>query len=94
MKRYVIERDLPGVGGLSAKQLDETREISNGALADAGPGIQWVESYVTADRIYCHYLADDEEIVHAHARKAGLPSTKVSVVRAVVDPLTATLQKN
>ena len=93
MKRYVIERDLPGVGKLSAKQLDDTREISNGALADAGPGIQWVESFVTADRIYCHYLAENEEIVHDHARRAGLPSNKVSAVSAVVDPLTATLQR-
>jgi hypothetical protein len=93
MKRYVIERDVPGVGKLSAKQLDDTREISNGALADTGPGIQWVESFVTADRIYCHYLADSEEKVHEHARRAGLPSNKVSAVNAVVDPLTATLQK-
>jgi hypothetical protein len=93
MKRYVIERDLPGVGKLSAKQLDDTREVSNSALTETGPGIQWVESYVTADRIYCHYLADSEEIVHQHARRAGLPSTKVSAVSAVVDPLAATLQK-
>ena len=73
MKRYVIERDVPGVGKLSAKQLDDTREISNGALAETGPGIQWVESFVTADRIYCHYLAENEEIVHEHARRALFP---------------------
>ena len=89
MRRYVIERDLAGVGNLSADQLNVVRETSNTALADTVPDIQWVESFVTADRIYCHYLADDAETVRDHARRAGIPATKVSEVRFVVDPLAA-----
>jgi hypothetical protein len=92
MRRYVIERDLTAVGDLSAKQLNEVRGISNGAITDTGPGIQWVQSFVTADRIYCHYLADSEEKVREHAQRAGLPCTKVSEVRSVVDPLAAVAQ--
>ena len=92
MRRYVIERDLAGVGSLSADQLNVVRETSNTALADTVPDIQWVESFVTADRIYCHYLADDAETVRDHARRAGIPATKVSEVRFVVDPLAATPQ--
>lgn len=92
MRRYVIERDLAGVGKLTSDQLNVVRETSNTALADTIPNIQWVESFVTADRIYCHYLADDVETVRDHARRAGLPCSKVSEVRFVVDPLAATLQ--
>ena len=92
MKRYVIERDLPGVGRLSEKQLNVVRTASNGALNEAGPGIQWVESLVTDDCIYCHYLAEDEEIVRDHARRAGIPATKVCEVRSIVDPLGAHAQ--
>jgi hypothetical protein len=92
MKRYVIERDLPGVGRLSEKELNVVRKTSNEALSETGPGIQWVESFVTDDRIYCHYLADDEQTVEAHAKRAGIPATKVSEVRTVVDPLNATAQ--
>src|SRR5687768_11691373 len=68
MKRYVIERDLPAVGRLSEKQLNVVRKTSNEALRESGPGIQWMESFVTDDRIYCHYLAENEEIVRDHAR--------------------------
>ena len=92
MRRYVIERDLSGAGTLPAAELNSVRKTSNVALSDTGPGIQWVESFVTSDRIYCHYLADDEEKVREHARRAGLPCTKVSEVRAVVDTLTVTPQ--
>ena len=92
MRRYVIERDLAGAGNLSADQLNVVRETSNTALADTVPDIQWVESFVTADRIYCHYLADDAETVRDHVRRAGIPATKVSEVRFVVDPLAATPQ--
>lgn len=92
MKRYVIERDLPGVGRLSEKQLNVVRKTSNDALSASGPGIQWVESLVTDNRIYCHYLAEDEEIVRDHARRAGIPATKVCEVRSIVDPLAATAQ--
>lgn len=92
MRRYVIERDLTGVGNLSSKQLNEVRGTSNVALGDTGPGIQWVQSLVTDDRIYCHYLADSEAKVREHATRAGLPCTKVSEVRSVVDPLAAVPQ--
>jgi hypothetical protein len=93
MHRYVIERDLPNVGDMSTDQLQAVRKTSNAALADAGPGVQWVESFVTADRIYCHYLAENEELVRDHARRAGLPCNNVSQVRTVVDPLLAVAQE-
>jgi hypothetical protein len=92
MRRYVIERDLSGVGSLPAAELNSVRNTSNVALSDTGPGIQWVESFVTSDRIYCHYLAESEDKVREHAQRAGLPCTKVSEVRSVVDPLTVTPQ--
>jgi hypothetical protein len=88
MQRYVIERNVPGAGSLSAEQIRETAQTSNAALSDLGPGIQWVQSHITADRIYCVYLAESAELVHEHARRAGLPATKVSEVTRVVDPMT------
>jgi uncharacterized protein DUF4242 len=92
MRRYVIERDLPAVGDVSTEEMNKVREISNGALRATGPGIQWVESFVTMNRIYCHYLAENENMVREHAERAGLPCTKVSEVRSVVDTLTVTPQ--
>jgi hypothetical protein len=89
MRRYVIERNLPGAGGLSVEQLRSASQISNAALAELGAGIQWVESHVTADRIYCVYLSENEAMVHEHARLAGLPANVVSEVARVIDPLTA-----
>ena len=92
MKRYVIERDMPGVGTLSPEQLQDARETSNLALSKTGPGIQWVESLVTDDRIYCQYLADSEELVLDHAERSGFPASKISEVKSVIDPITATKQ--
>jgi hypothetical protein len=92
MRRYVIERELPEVEKLSTEQLNGVREISNGALRETGPRVLWVESFVTPNRIYCHYMADNEESVREHARLAGLPCTKVSEVHFVVDPLLASRQ--
>lgn len=92
MKRYVIERDLPGAGKLTPAQLREVAETSCNVLRKAGPGIQWVQSFVTADRIYCHYLAENEEMVREHARQGGFPCNKVSEVVQVIDPMTAELQ--
>jgi hypothetical protein len=91
MHRYVIERDLPDVGNLSAEQLEQTRTTSNIALQETG-GVQWVESFITQNRIYCHYLAENEGLVRDHARLAGLPCDKVSEVKVVVDPLVAKRQ--
>jgi hypothetical protein len=93
MRRYVIERDIPEVGSLSTDQLNEVRAASNTALMESGPGIQWVQSLLTSDRIYCHYLAENEEIVRDHARRAGLPCNKVSEVQSIVDPLIASRQR-
>jgi hypothetical protein len=92
MRRYIIERDLNGAGGLTADPLKTVRETSNVALQETGPGILWVESLVTDDRIYCQYMAIDEETVRRHARRAGIPCTTVTEVRSVVDPMTVTFQ--
>jgi hypothetical protein len=88
MNRYIIERDLPGVGDLSPDQLRAAAQMSSKALGELGPDIQWVRSHVTADRIYCEYLAENEHIVREHAARAGLPAHRVSAVRSVIDPLT------
>lgn len=88
MNRYVIERDVAGVGSLTSEQVQATAMASNGALSDLGPGIQWVQSHLTENRIYCVYLAENEEIVREHARRAGLPATQISKVVRIVDPLT------
>lgn len=88
MYRFVIERDLPGAGNLSAEQMREVAQASNAALRDLGPAVQWEQSFVTADRVYCVYLGEDESVVREHAKRAGLPATKVSEVKRVVDPLT------
>jgi hypothetical protein len=90
MKRYVIERELPGVGCLNRAQLKDAAATSNGALAMLAGRAQWVQSFVADDKTYCIYLADDEAAVHEHARLSGFPASKVTEVRGVIDPLTAT----
>ncbi len=89
MRRYVIERDMPGLGNLSAEQVRDAAQVSNAALASLGPDIQWEHSYVTGDRMYCIYLASDERIVREHAKRGGFPATSVVEVKRVIDPLTA-----
>jgi Protein of unknown function (DUF4242) len=89
MRRYVIERDIPGASQMTDAQLRAASATSNAALADLGAGIQWVQSHVTNDKIYCVYLAENEAVVHEHARRAGLPANKVSEVARIIDPLTA-----
>lgn len=89
MPRYIIERDLPGAGKLSADQLEAIAQRSCAVLSDLGPAIQWVQSYVTDDRIYCVYLAPDEELVLKHARQGGFPADLVARVHRVIDPTTA-----
>lgn len=86
MQEYVIEREVPGAGSLSE---DEIREVSLRSLAvlkELGSSIQWLHSYVTNDKIYCVYLAQNEEKIHEHARRAGLPANRVSAVRRLVNP--------
>jgi hypothetical protein len=89
MRRYVIERDLPGLGGFSSQQLQAASQASRAALQSLGTSIQWEHSYVTADRMYCVYLADNEQLVREHAKRGGFPATRVTEVKTVIDPLTA-----
>jgi hypothetical protein len=89
MPRFVIEREIPGAGKLSAAELHAISQKSCGVLSDMGPRIQWVQSYVVDDKIYCVYLAPDEATVREHARQGGFPANKVSQVRAVIDPTTS-----
>ena len=89
MPKYVIEREIKGAGDLSAAQLKDISTKSNGVLNEMGPQIQWVQSYVTDDKIYCVYIAPDEETVRKHAELGGFPANKISKVSAVIDPVTS-----
>jgi cell division inhibitor SulA len=89
MPKYVIEREIPGAGKLSAQELKAISQTSCGVLQKLGPQIQWLQSYVTDDKIYCIYIAPSEEMVREHARQGGFPANRVSVVREVIDPTTA-----
>ena len=89
MPKFVIERELPGAGKLSAQELHAIAQKSCGVLNAMGPQIQWVQSYVTDDKIYCVYVAPDEKAVREHARQGGFPANSVARVRAVIDPTTA-----
>ena len=89
MKRYVIERNLPGIGGLNREQLKDAAATSNAALAKLGGKVQWQQSFVVADKTFCIYLADSEASVQEHARLSGFPANKVTEVRSVIDPMTA-----
>ena len=89
MKRYVIERDIPGVGQMSGEQLKGAAATSNGALARLHGKAQWVQSFVVDDKTFCIYLADNEAAVQEHAKLSGFPASKVTEVRSVIDPMTA-----
>ncbi len=89
MKRYIIERDLPGVGALNREQLKGAAATSNAALAKLAGKAQWVQSYVVDDKTFCVYLADDEAAVREHAKLSGFPASKVTEVRGIIDPMTA-----
>ncbi len=89
MPKYVIERELPGAGKLSAEELQAVSQKSCSVLNKLGPQIQWVQSYVTDDKIYCVYIAPDEAMVREHARQGGFPANRVSEVRTMIDPTTA-----
>lgn len=86
MPKYVIEREVPGAGEATDADLRRAASESNSVLRDLGPGIQWLESFVTDDRIYCVYIADDEDVIREHASCIDLPATRVSRVRAMNDP--------
>jgi hypothetical protein len=89
MPRFVIERDIPGAGQLTPQDLKAISRKSCGVLAGMGPGIQWVHSYVTDDRLYCIYQAPDAAAVRRHAELGGFPANRVSQVRSVIEPATA-----
>lgn len=89
MPKFVIERDLPGAGKLSAADLQGVSEKSCAVLRNLGPQIQWVQSYVTDNKIYCVYIAPSEEMIREHARQGGFPANKISQVRSVIDPTSA-----
>ena len=89
MPKFVIERELPGAGKLSGQELKAISQKSCGVLAKLGPQIQWVHSYVTDDKIYCVYVAPNEEMVREHAKQGGFPANLVSSVRRMIDPTTA-----
>jgi Nickel responsive protein SCO4226-like len=88
MKKYVIERDIPGVGKMSPAELRTMSEKSNAILRELGPGIQWVQSYVAGDKMYCIYYAANPDLILEHARCGGFPATRISELAAIIDPTT------
>ena len=89
MPKYVIEREIPGAGAFTPEQLQAISQTSCGVLRELGPQIQWLHSYVTDDKIYCVYIAPDEETVRTHAQKGGFPANSVAQVRTIIDPTTS-----
>jgi hypothetical protein len=89
MPKYIIERELPGAGDLGDDQIQGISQKSCQVLSDLGPKIQWVESYVTDDKIYCVYIAPNKEMIERHAKEGGFPANKISQVRRTIDPTTA-----
>ena len=88
MNKYIIERDIPGVGGLDAGQLKGAAATSNAAL-DQLQGVRWVESFVTADKTFCVYEAENEDVINEHARLSGFPASRITQVSGMIDPSTA-----
>ncbi|WP_454813258.1 DUF4242 domain-containing protein [Labrys neptuniae] len=89
MKRYVIERDIPGIGSFSVTELCGAARASNQALATIGPRVQWQHSYVAGEKTFCIYLAESEEEIRRHSELSGIPFTKITEVSQIIDPLTA-----
>lgn len=89
MAKYVIERDIPGVGASSADALQAVSQTSCNVLRELGPEIQWVHSYVTGDKIYCVYIAPNEDIIREHATRGGFPANRISEIKTIIDPTTA-----
>ncbi|WP_338807553.1 DUF4242 domain-containing protein [Pseudomonas chlororaphis] len=89
MPKFVIERDIPGAGALSAEDLHGISQKSCKVLSELGPQVQWLHSYVTGDKIYCVYIAPNEELIREHARQGGFPADRVSRVTSIIDPTTA-----
>ena len=89
MPKFVIEREIPGAGKLSLQELQVISQKSCSVLRKMGPEIQWVQSYVTDDKVYCVYVAPDEETIRKHAQEGGFPANKIARVRSVIDPTTS-----
>jgi uncharacterized protein DUF4242 len=89
MPKFVIERDIPGASKLSQQELQAISQKSKDVLSSLGPQIQWVQSYVTDDKIYCTYIAPDARLIEEHARRGGFPANRISEVKSVIDPTTA-----
>ena len=94
MPKYIIERELPGAGDLSPQELQGIAQKSCSVLQNLGPQIQWVESYVAADKIYCVYIAASEDMIRAHAQQGGFPANRISEIKTTIDPTTAETKEN
>jgi len=88
MKKFMIEREIPQIGTLNPQQVRDAARKSNAVLAQLGPDIQWQESYVTTDKMFCVYLATDEQVIQKHAQLSGFPASKVTEISSVIDPTT------
>lgn len=89
MPKYLIEREIPGAGNLSKADLQAISQTSCGVLQKLGPQIQWQQSYVTGDKVYCVYIAPNEEMIREHAQQGGFPANRISEIKSVIDPTTA-----
>ena len=89
MPKYVIEREIPGAGNLSPQELQSVSQTSCNVLRKMGPDIQWVQSYVTGDKVYCIYIAPNEEMIRQHAREGGFPANRISEIKTIIDPTTS-----
>jgi cell division inhibitor SulA len=94
MPKYLIEREIPGAGNMTPQQLQAVSQTSCGVLQKLGPQIQWLHSYVTGDKIYCVYIAPNEEMVREHAQQGGFPANRISEIKTMIDPTTAETLKS
>lgn len=89
MRKFIIEREIPAIGSADREALREAARKSNAVLSELAPDIQWIESYVAADKTFCVYLAKDESLIHEHARRSGFPANRVTEIRKMIDPTTS-----
>lgn len=94
MPKYLIEREIPGAGQLTPEQLQGVSQKSCNVLRSMGPEIQWVQSYVTGDKVYCIYIAPNEEMIRQHAAEGGFPANRISEIKGMIDPTTAEVKKD
>lgn len=89
MPKYVVEREIPGAGNMSPQELQAVAQKSCSVLQNLGPQIQWLQSYVTGEKIYCIYIAPSEDMIRAHAQQGGFPANRISEIKTIIDPTTA-----